>query len=85
MNDQIIYLDSSVIIKRYIKEPNSDFVRGLYMKSYSGEVKLSYNIWNIGEVLVAFDKARNTGRIDNRAYEIVKNRFLLETRRMIKL
>ncbi len=85
MNDQIIYLDSSAIIKRYIKEPNSDFVREFYMKSYSGDVKLSYNIWNIGEVLGAFDKAKNIGRIDNRAYELVKNRFLLETRRMIKL
>ena len=85
MNDQIIYLDSSAIIKRYIEEPGSDFVRKLYIKSYSGEVKLSYSIWNIGEVLGAFDKARNTGRIDDQVFEIVKNRFLLEARRMIKL
>ena len=78
-------MDSSAVIKRYIKEPGSNLVRELYMKAYSGEVKLSYNIWNIGEVLGAFDKARSIGRIDNRGYELVRNRFLLETRRMVKL
>ncbi len=85
MSGQILYLDSSAVIKRYIKEPGSDFVRDVYVRAYSGDASISYSIWNIGEVLGAFDKARNTGRIDERAYEIVKSRFLLETRRMMKL
>ncbi len=85
MNEQIIYLDSSSIIKRYIKEPGSDIVRKLYLKAYSGEITLCYSIWNIGEVLGAFNKAKTIGRIDGETYNIVKRRFLLETRRMMKL
>ena len=85
MNEQIIYLDSSSIIKRYIKEPGSDIVRKLYLKAYSGEITLCYSIWNIGEVLGAFNKAKTIGRIDSETYNIVKRRFLLETRRMMKL
>ena len=85
MREQIIYLDSSAIVKRYIMEPGSSVVRELYLKAYSGEIILSYSIWNIGEVLGVFNRARNTGRIDSEAYKIAKKRFLLEIRRMIKL
>ncbi|MCE4599243.1 MAG: type II toxin-antitoxin system VapC family toxin [Desulfurococcales archaeon] len=85
MREQIVYLDSSAIVKRYIREPGSDIVRELYLKAYSGEIKLSYSVWNIGEVLGALDRARGIGRIDNEVYSIVKRRFLLETRRMLKL
>jgi len=85
MKEQIVYLDSSVIVKRYIEEPGSNIVRELYLKAYSGEIILSYSIWSIGEVLGAFDRARSIGRIDNEIYDVVKRRFLLETRRMAKL
>lgn len=54
MKEQIVYLDSSVIVKRYVEEPGSNIVRELYLKAYSGEVILSYSMWNIGEVLGAF-------------------------------
>jgi len=85
MKEQIVYLDSSVIIKRYVEEPGSDIVREFYLRAYSGEVVLSYSIWNIGEVLGVFDRARNIGRIDDEIYNVIKRRFLLETRRMMKL
>ena len=85
MREEIVYLDSSAIVKRYIEEPGSDVMRSLYLKAYSGDVKLSYSVWNIGEVLGAFDRARTTGRIDEEAYKVVKKRFLLETRRMARV
>ncbi len=85
MKGRIVYLDSSTIIKRYIKEPGSDYVRETYLKCYSGDITLSFSIWNIGEVLGAFDKARTIGRIDAETYAIVKRRFLLEVRRMARL
>jgi hypothetical protein len=71
MREEIIYLDSSAMVKRYIKEPGSDIVKKLYLKTYSGESILSYSIWNIGEVLGAFDKAREIGRVDNETYDII--------------
>jgi len=85
MKEQIVYLDSSVIVKRYVEEPGSNIVRELYLKAYSGEVILSYSMWNIGEVLGAFDRARSIGRVDDEVYDVIKRRFLLETRRMVRL
>ena len=85
MKEQVAYLDSSAIVKRYIKEPGSDVVRGLYLKAYSGDLKISYSLWNIGEVLGAFDRARHTDRLDEDLFRVVKRRFLLETRRAVKL
>jgi len=77
-----VYLDSSAIIKRYIREPGSDEVRKLYLKAYAGEVTLSYSLWNICEVLGALDKAASIGRIDVEAYQIARKRFLVKARRM---
>ena len=85
MRGEKIYLDSSAIVKRYVKEPGSDYIRDLYLKSYSKDVILSYSIWNIGEVLGTLDRARLIGRIDDETYMILKRRFILETRRAMKL
>ena len=85
MSEKIIYLDSSVIVKRYVKEPFSNRVRECYLQVYSGDVVLSFSTWNIGEVLGVFDRARRVGRIDEDTYNTVKKRFLLELRRLIKL
>ncbi len=85
MRGPVVYLDSSAILKRYIREPGSDQVKELYLKAYSGELTLSYSLWNIGEVLGALDKAVSVGRLDGEAYRIARKRFLLETRRMAKI
>ncbi len=42
-------------------------------------------MWNIGEVLGVFDRARNTGRINSRTHSTARKRFLLETRRMLRI
>jgi predicted nucleic acid-binding protein len=85
MRGEVFYLDSSAIVKRYIEEPGSPTIRKLYLKSYSGEAVLAQSIWNIGEVLGAFDRARNLGRISEDQYRVARKRFLLETRRMMRL
>lgn len=85
MKEPIVYLDSSAIIKRYVREPSSEVVRDIYLKTYSGEIRISFSIWNIGEVLGALDRARRVGRLDSKAYSVARQRFLLETRRLLKL
>ena len=85
MKDQIVYLDSSAIVKRYVKEPGSSIVRKLYLKAYSGEATISFSIWNIGEVLGVLGKAKTVGRLGNKEYMLARKRFLLETRRLVKL
>ncbi len=44
----------------------------------------SHNVWNIGEVLGVMNRARMLGKI-NEEYVVARNRFISETRRMIKL
>jgi len=85
MEEQIAYLDSSSVVKRYVEEPGSNIVREIYLKAYSGELIIAFSSWNIGEVLGAFDKAYSRGILDHENFSISKNRFLLETRRLARL
>ncbi|MGC9180395.1 MAG: type II toxin-antitoxin system VapC family toxin [Vulcanisaeta sp.] len=85
MKERVIYLDSSAIVKRYISEPGSDYVKSLYLSSYTGSVKLVFNAWNIGEVLGVLDRARMRKLITDDEYKTAKLRFIRETLRLIKL
>jgi len=85
MNNLVVYLDSTAIIKRYVKESGSDVVRKVYVKAYNGEHRISFNLWNIGEVLGVLDRARRINRINDDEYLLLRRRFLLETRRLFKL
>ena len=84
MSEPVVYLDSSAIVKRYILEPSSQYVKSLYARAYEGEAKISFSVWNIGEVLGALDRARRLGRLDEEAYRTARRRFIGETRRMSK-
>ncbi|WP_243671316.1 type II toxin-antitoxin system VapC family toxin [Vulcanisaeta sp. JCM 16161] len=81
----MIYLDSSAIVKRYISEPGSDYVKSIYLSSYTGNIKLAFNIWNVGEVLGVIDRARMRKLITDDEYRIAKLRFLRETLRLSRL
>ncbi len=85
MSDQIVYLDSSAIVKRYVSEPGSEYVRNIYRNAYSGELRVSFSLWNVGEVLGVIDKARTLDRINDEEYLTIRKRFISETLRMHKL
>jgi predicted nucleic acid-binding protein len=85
MRGLIAYLDSSSIVKRYIEEPGSKTVRDVYLKAYSGESPIAFSSWNIGETLGAFDNACVKGALSPEDYLTVKRRFLIETRRLLRL
>lgn len=85
MEDQVTYLDSSAIVKRYIEEPGSDRVREVFLRAYSGSQTLAFSLWNVGEVLGVMDKARNLGRLGEEQYLTARRRFLTEVRRLVKL
>lgn len=85
MSARVTYLDSSAIIKRYVREEGTEAVTKSFLKAYSGECQISFNIWNIGEVLGAFDRARSMGRLRASDYSTSRERFIAETKRMNKL
>jgi hypothetical protein len=67
-----------------LRSPGIEFVRELYRKAYRGELKLSFNIWNIGEVLDVLDRAKSIKKIIEEDY-IATRRFILETIRLARL
>jgi len=85
MKEHVAYLDSSSLVKRYIEEPGSNLVKDIYLKAYSGELTIAFSSWNIGEVLGAFGKAHSRGILGRKNFLLAKNRFLLETRRLVRL
>lgn len=51
-----IYLDSSSIAKRYVEERGSAIIDRVYDAAETGILKMHFSIWNVGEVLGAFDR-----------------------------
>lgn len=85
MKEQIVYLDYGSLVKRYVKEPGSKIAREVYLRAYSGELIITFNSWNIGEVLGAFNKAYVRGILSGKNYTIAKSKFLHEIRRLARL
>jgi predicted nucleic acid-binding protein len=46
---------------------------------------MAFSSWNIGEMIRAFDKACTKGVLSLEDYLTVKRRFLIETRRLLRL
>ncbi len=56
MNEEVYYLDTSALIKRYVAEPGSDVIDEIFAKCYRGLSRHSFSHWNIAEATVVFDK-----------------------------
>ncbi len=85
MTEKVAYLDSSAIVKRYVYETGSEFIRTQYNEVYLGNVLLSFNVWNIGEVIGVFDRAHRQKRITSKQLNEVMGRFSNETARLKKI
>ncbi|MEB3780670.1 MAG: type II toxin-antitoxin system VapC family toxin [Desulfurococcales archaeon] len=55
-SSECYYLDTSALVKRYVKEPGSEVVDAIYTKAYRGITIITTSYWNIAEVVVVFDK-----------------------------
>ena len=62
MNVPHVYLDTSILIKRYVKEENSNIADTYFHQAQRGEVVVCMSEINLGEAAVVFDKySRNMG------------------------
>uniref|UniRef100_A0A7C2FXR5 PIN domain-containing protein n=1 Tax=Thermosphaera aggregans TaxID=54254 RepID=A0A7C2FXR5_9CREN len=82
---KIAYLDTSAIVKRYIQEVGSDIVASVYSNAWQGEAKISFSLWNIGEVLGVLDKYYRRGWLTGEDFKLARREFIGETLRMLKL
>ena len=85
MTEKVAYIDTSAIVKRYVCETGSEFIRAQYKDAYLGKVLLSFNVWNIGEVIGVFDRAHRQERITGEQFDEVMDRFSDETARLKKI
>jgi predicted nucleic acid-binding protein len=62
MNVSHVYLDTSILIKRYVKEENSAIADSYFHQARRGETVICLSEINLGEAAVVFDKySRKTG------------------------
>ncbi|MGP6207714.1 type II toxin-antitoxin system VapC family toxin [Cuniculiplasma sp. SKW3] len=85
MIEKVAYLDSSAIVKRYVYENGSEFIRTKYSEAYMGSVLFSFNVWNFGEVIGLFGRAHRQKRITSEQLDEVMDRFSNETMRLKKI
>jgi len=81
-DNELCYLDTSAIVKRYVEEEGSDVVDEIYRGAYRGVKVLAFSNWNLAEAVVVFDKYSK--RIGLNATEFVKN-MLGETATLSRL
>ncbi len=53
-----LYLDSSTIIKRYIKEPGTTTTDMIFARAENGRLLIALSLWNVGEVFGVLDERR---------------------------
>jgi predicted nucleic acid-binding protein len=85
LKKQLVYLDSSTIVKRYIEEAGSEVARDVYNLALAGNLVLSFSAWNIGEVLGVLDRYRRRGWLDEESYAAARMMFIGETIRLLRL
>ncbi len=67
MKESHVYLDTSALIKRYVKEENSDIVDNFFHQAQRGETVIHLSEINLGEAAVVFDKYSRKIGIDARS------------------
>lgn len=67
MNVSHVYLDTSILIKRYVKEENSGIADTYFNKAHRGETVICLSEINLGEAAVVFDKYSRKMGIDKRS------------------
>jgi predicted nucleic acid-binding protein len=85
MREQPVYLDSSSVSKRYVKEKGSDLVDGVYGKAEAGELRLALSLWNIGEVIGVLDRYLTRRLITEKEFATARSDLVSETLKLSRL
>ena len=64
MDESRIYLDTSILIKRYVKEEGSDIADSYFHMAQRGETVMCLSEINLGEAAAVFDTYSRRMRID---------------------
>nr|MDO8099683.1 type II toxin-antitoxin system VapC family toxin [Candidatus Njordarchaeota archaeon] len=79
-----LYVDSSVIVKRYIIEAGTELIDEIFDKAEESRLNLSLSTWNIGETLGALDEKRRRGRLSEKDFSESLRKFVEELFEFLK-
>ena len=85
MREQPVYLDSSSIAKRYVKEKGSDLVDSIYGKAEAGDLRLAFSLWNIGEAIGVLDRYLTRRLISKKEFAAARSDLISETLKLSRL
>ena len=85
MQEKLVYLDTSSLVKRYIAERGSEVVDRLYGWSEAGRLRVAFSIWNIGEAVGVFDRYRVRKLISDEEFRRARADLVRESLKMSRL
>jgi predicted nucleic acid-binding protein len=85
MSARNVYLDTSIIVKRYIEEKGSKLVDDVYGHAEVGALKLSFSMWNVGELIGALDQHVSRKVISEMQFRVSIRDFVAETMKLFRL
>jgi len=85
MSARNVYLDTSAIVKRYIEEKGSKLVDDLYGRAEVGALRISFSMWNVGELIGALDQHLSRKVISEMQFRTSTRDFVAETIKLFRL
>jgi len=85
MSARNVYLDTSTIVKRYIEEKGSELVDDVYGRAEVGSLKMSFSMWNVGELIGALDQHLSRKVISETQFRTSTRDFVAETIKLFRL
>lgn len=80
-----LYLDTSVVVKRYITEKGSDLAKEIYQRSDMRELDISFSMWNVGETIGVIDQYQKKGWISESQFADAVDALAGETLRLLRI
>jgi hypothetical protein len=80
-----LYLDSSVIIKRYVCEAGTELVDEIFDRAEQSKLNLSLSAWNIGETLGVLDEKRRRQWISETEFSDCLKKLVEELLKFLRL
>ncbi len=79
-----MYLDTSALFKRYVREQGSTSLDHLFSRAESQQIQLTFSAWNIGEVIGALDERHRKKQLTKEEFTSALSNFSDETVRLAR-
>jgi predicted nucleic acid-binding protein len=80
-----LYLDTSVLLKRYVYEPETETIDIIFDKAEIGELTIVTSLWNIGEALGVLDEKQRRGWLTKVEFEQTLTLFTDELLKLLRI